>query len=105
MSPEQCRAEPVDNRTDIYSFGALIYHCLSGQPAVATGNIYEALELQISKAPPPLSSHLRLPAWLIHLVYKALEKAPDNRYQSVQEMLLEFHVGMINTPEIEFSRD
>ena len=103
MSPEQCRAEQVDNRTDIYSLGALMYHCLSGQPAVETGNVYEALELQISAPAPPFSKHLRLPDWLSNMVYKALEKEPDKRYQSAEEMLVELRAGMINTPEPEFT--
>ncbi len=101
MSPEQCRAEPVDNRTDIYSLGALMYHCLSGQPAVESGNVYEALNLQISEPAKPFSKHLRLPDWLAHMVYKALEKSPEHRYQSAEEMLLELRTGMITTPEPE----
>jgi tRNA A-37 threonylcarbamoyl transferase component Bud32 len=102
MSPEQCRAEPVDTRTDIYSLGALMYHCLSGRPAVETGNVYEAFQLQISEPPARFSNHLRLPAWLSNMVYKALEKVPDMRYQSVDEMLTELRAGMINTPDVEF---
>jgi tRNA A-37 threonylcarbamoyl transferase component Bud32 len=102
MSPEQCRAEPVDTRTDIYSLGALMYHCLCGRPAVETGNVYEAFQLQISEPPARFSNYLQLPGWLSDMVYKALEKVPDMRYQSVEEMLAELRTGMINTPEVEF---
>jgi tRNA A-37 threonylcarbamoyl transferase component Bud32 len=104
MSPEQCRAESVDTRTDIYSLGALMYHCLCGRPAVETGNVYEAFQLQISEPPAPFSNYLQLPRWLSDMVYKALEKLPDMRYQSVEEMLIELRTGMINTPEVEFTQ-
>ncbi|MCG8606836.1 protein kinase [bacterium] len=88
MSPEQVHAAPdVDHRTDIWSFGVLLYEMLSGQhPFVGD---YEAAMMYsiVHEEPTPLAEHgLNLPESIIAILDRALAKQPDSRYQSVAIM-------------------
>jgi serine/threonine protein kinase len=58
MSPEQARGEPVDARSDIFSFGALLYELLSGRRAFAGDSMLDTLNAVVSREPPPLDSPL-----------------------------------------------
>ena len=87
MSPEQVRGEEVDARTDVFSFGAVLYEMATGQPAFAgrtPGLIYDAV---LNRSPTP-AGQLRpdLPPELDRIIEKALEKPLRLRYQSVSEI-------------------
>ena len=83
MSPEQCRGEMVDKRTDIYSFGCVMYMMLSGKQPLAGENTFELINKQISYNPPPLSRQVSdIPKRLEKIVSKTLAKEPDDRFQS-----------------------
>ncbi len=84
MSPEQAKGEAVDHHTDIWSFGVVLFEMLSGR--VPFGGDYEqAVIYSILNEEPPRLSELdpRLPAKLVALVNKCLEKQINRRYASI----------------------
>jgi serine/threonine protein kinase/Tol biopolymer transport system component len=87
MSPEQARGEELDARTDLFSFGAVLYEMATGKAAftgATTGIIHEAI---LGRTPPPASAiNARLPRELDGIVGKALEKDRDLRYQHAADM-------------------
>ncbi len=89
MAPEQAMGDPtVDHRVDIYALGIVAYEMLSGRQPFEGRTSQEILAAQISKAPPPLSDFdVAVPHGLDHVIGKSLEKNPDDRWQSVEEML------------------
>jgi serine/threonine protein kinase len=89
MSPEQALAKHglVDHRTDIYSLGATLYELLSGAPAV-DGEDREAILNAITREEPrpPRKIDRSIPAELETIVLKAMEKDPQGRYATAQEL-------------------
>jgi len=87
MSPEQVLGEPVDVRTDIFSFGVVLYEMLSGVAPFSgpsDGAIYDAT---LHKVQPSLrESNDAIPAALDHIVKCAMEKDPELRYQTFSEL-------------------
>lgn len=87
MSPEQVRAEELDARTDLFSFGVVLYEMATGQMAFtgsSNGVIFEAI---LNRAPTPACSlNAALPEKLDELIIKSLEKERDMRYQTAAEL-------------------
>lgn len=88
MSPEQCLAEHVDTRTDIYALGIMLYELALGRLPYQPRNIAEAARMHANE-PLPRPSTLRpfFPPELETIIVKALEKKPENRYQTADEMV------------------
>lgn len=88
MSPEQCKGEAVDLRSDIYSFGCLMYETLSGQMPFSGNTLFEVLVNQVNYEPYALVTEKRssIPLDLEAVVLKCLSKRPQDRYSSVQEL-------------------
>ncbi len=87
MSPEQVRAKPLDARTDLYSFGVVLYEMATGRlpsSGESTGVIFEAI---LNRSPRPASSVVSgIPAELDRIIQKALEKDRELRYQHASDM-------------------
>ena len=87
MSPEQVRGELVDTRSDIFSFGAILYEMLSNVRAFKRGSSIETLSAILREDPPDLTESLpNLPPPLDRLVRRCLEKDRDLRFQSARDL-------------------
>jgi serine/threonine-protein kinase len=91
MSPEQIDAAGVDGRSDLYCFGLVLYELIAGRPPFESASPRELLNLQCTAAPPPLPEAVRrsLPRGLERLLFELLEKAPENRPQTAEDVLHE----------------
>jgi len=87
MSPEQARGEELDQRTDIFSFGAVLYEMATGQPAFHGRTSAVVFKAILDETPIPLPQRNPiLPQRLNEVVIKALEKDRNLRYQSAAEL-------------------
>ena len=90
MSPEQAQGKPVDARTDIFSFGAVLYEMITGRRAFDGDSSVSILSAILTKTPPAASTLLKgVPAALDRILKKCLEKDPANRYGSAAEVIRE----------------
>lgn len=87
MSPEQVRGEPVDHRSDIFSFGAILYEMLSGERAFSGATSVDTMSAILHAEPQDLSRSKRpIPPALERIVRHCLEKSPSERFQSARDL-------------------
>lgn len=88
MSPEQVQGQPVDHRSDLYSFGVTAYHLLAGEPPFSGTSPFD-VAIKHVQAEPPLLATVRpdLPADLCGIVHKLMAKRPEDRYQTAREVI------------------
>jgi serine/threonine protein kinase len=82
MSPEQAQGKPADARSDIFSFGLVLYELLSGRQAFAGNSAVETMAAIMRDEATPLDA----PSKLSEIVTRCLRKAPGNRFQSMNEI-------------------
>ena len=87
MSPEQIRGEAIDNRSDIFSFGVVLYEMLTGRHAFDRGSPIETMSAAATSDPDGMAELLpRLPRQLQLVLQRCLEKHPDDRFQSTRDL-------------------
>ena len=88
MSPEQTCGTPVDERSDIWSLGVVVYEMVTGHTPFTHDTPREVMTSILEKTPPPLASYInKAPAELQRIISKTLRKERSDRYQSAGEML------------------
>jgi TolB-like protein/Tfp pilus assembly protein PilF len=89
MAPEQVRGIAADQRSDIFSFGAVLYEMLAGRRAFEEGTDVETLTAILRENPPSLAgADLPVPPSLDRMVHRCLAKRPDERFQSAHDLAL-----------------
>jgi len=90
MSPEQLTGKPLDHRTDIYSFGVVLYEMATGQQPHQGRTTAEIVESILTKEPRPATDFSRVvPDKLQEIIGKTMEKDPADRYQHMEDIVVD----------------
>jgi serine/threonine protein kinase/Tfp pilus assembly protein PilF len=102
MSPEQVKGIETDNRSDIFSFGVILYEMLTCQRPFKKEGEAATLKAILDDTPEPLARFKAdLPEEMQRIVSKTLEKNPDNRYQHVEDIIVDLNkLADISKPEV-----
>jgi serine/threonine protein kinase/tetratricopeptide (TPR) repeat protein len=93
MSPEQARGEELDGRSDLFSFGAVLYEMATGRKAFPSQGPGVTIQTLLSlEPPPPATLNPGVPSELERIIQKLLEKEPGRRYQNVSELLSDLRI-------------
>jgi tRNA A-37 threonylcarbamoyl transferase component Bud32/CheY-like chemotaxis protein len=88
VAPEQIEGSPVSARTDVYSLGCLLYHCLTGQVPFTRDTDVAVIYAHLSEDPPKATAvRPELPEGLDAVIAKALDKSPDRRFPSCGDLI------------------
>jgi serine/threonine protein kinase len=106
MSPEQVRGKPADARSDIFSFGAILYEMLCGKRAFHGDSAADTMSAILKEDPPDLSiTNQNIPAGLERIVRHCLEKSPEQRFHSAHDVAFDLEaLSGLSTPRLEPSK-
>lgn len=105
ISPEQAKGEIVDNKTDIYSVGVVLYEMLTGRVPFQSDSAVSVAIMQLQKeAETPRSINPAIPVGIEQITMRAMQKSPRQRYQSAAEMLLDLDEFRRN-PNVRFKNN
>jgi serine/threonine protein kinase len=103
MSPEQARGEPVDQRTDLFSLGSVLYTLAAGRPPFRADSTMGVLKRVCEDTPRPIREIIpEVPDWLCDVIGKLHAKKPDERFQTASEVadLLSQHLAHLQQPQL-----
>jgi len=90
MSPEQARGKVLDQRTDVFSLGIVLYEMAAGRMPFAAATSVDTLVSILEKEPPPLDEYApEVPAEFQRIISKALRKDREERYQTIKDLLID----------------
>ena len=99
MSPEQVRGEKLDARTDLFSFGLILYEMATGQRAFTGDTAAVLKDAILNNVPLPVHElNSTLPTKLEKIIGKAIEKQRERRYQSAAEMRADLEIAQGSNP-------
>ncbi|MHB8639027.1 MAG: protein kinase domain-containing protein [Candidatus Acidiferrales bacterium] len=94
MAPEQVEAKPVDNRTDLYALGLILYEMVTGEEAFKGDSTLQIMYRRVKEKPPnPKQVNPELPDNLTRVILRCLERDPARRYPNAKEILADLHSG------------
>ena len=87
MAPEQAAGEPLDQRTDLFSFGSVLYTMCTGRPAFRASTTMAVLKRVCDDTPRPIKEiNPNTPDWLVEIIDRLIAKNPDDRFQTASEV-------------------
>ena len=90
MSPEQIQAKPLDHRSDVFSFGCILYEAATGRRPFTADSDIETLHKILKDKPPPVEElNAQVPTDVRHVIRRCLAKRPDQRLQSMKDLALD----------------
>lgn len=88
MSPEQVEGKPTDGRSDLYSYGLILFEMLTGDVPFTGESTIKVMYQRVQERPKnPRALNPEVPAWLDRIVMRCLERDPNDRYQNAYEIL------------------
>jgi serine/threonine protein kinase len=87
LAPEQVTGRPIDHRVDIYSYGVVLYETLTGRRPFDGKDAMQVVMQHLHESPMPPSQVVSIPSGLEALIMKCLAKSPEDRFQSMTEVL------------------
>jgi serine/threonine protein kinase/Tol biopolymer transport system component len=95
MSPEQARGESLDHRTDIFSFGSILFRCLAGRPAFEGETVTEVIDAIVTNEPDWSKLPARLPASVVSILKRCLAKNAADRYRHIGDVRLDLREAQV----------